>query len=46
MQAGPDPAWLQHMALGPLPDEDSDILVGNLTVPNLAYGFPEELGGR
>jgi hypothetical protein len=29
-----------------VPKEDRLLLYGNLTVPNLKYGFPEELGGR
>jgi hypothetical protein len=32
--------WLE------VPKEDRLLLYGNLTVPNLKYGFPEELGGR
>ncbi len=39
-------AWLAKSKVTFMPDIDSRMPVSNLTVPNLAWGYPEELGGR
>lgn len=46
-QVEPDAAWLERTAgIHELPEGDAGVLATNLTVPNLNYGWPEELGGR
>jgi hypothetical protein len=42
----PDVDWLARSGFTTLPDVDSHMLFGNLTVPNLAYGSPDLLGGQ
>jgi hypothetical protein len=37
---------LSGMGLSDIPYEHKKFCSGNLTVPNLSYGFPDELGGR
>lgn len=45
-QVEPDRQWLKSLGLPQLPGDDTAAQITTLTVPNLDYGYPEELGGR
>lgn len=44
--APPNKTWLDSLGWTSLPPLDTSMWVSNITVPNMNYGFPEELGGR
>ncbi len=47
VQVQPDAEWLARLGVtGGVPARDAQLPMANLTVPTLAHGFPEELGGR
>ena len=43
--APPNQAWLDNLGWVQLPQIDAQMWATNVTVPNMNYGFPEELGG-